>query len=478
MRTRRLNLAPMAAGLAALLLSSEAGLANSAVSARPTDGSADRPRSQLDNPQSSAQSVLAEARAAQPQHAHPLYGPHTLEHTRAALAFYEELAAGGGWPMLPPQIAGLRAGSRGGNVEQLKVRLILTGDLDPDAAGGDLFDKATEEALKRFQVRHGLSQTGSVGRLTTRALNVPVDVRLNQLRASIHRLEGNAFAFTSRYVVVNIPGAQVEAIDNGVVERRHVAIVGRPDRPSPVLATRITAVNLNPTWTVPMSIIKADIMPQMAKDPTWLAKHNMRVIGAGNQEVDPKTIDWKTPRNPNFFVRQDPGPTNSLGTIRIDMPNSHAVFMHDTPKKELFRNDVRFNSSGCARVDGVKDLALWLLKGSDWDQTKIDAALVIGERKDIRLSRSVPIAWVYLTGWAAGDGMIHFRDDIYGLDTPEGLVTSTISPRKPAPVTPAAMKPAVVPAPPSRPAPPQPVRYMPQPLPAPPPGATPVALGR
>lgn len=420
------------------------------------------------------QAVVEEAKAALPQHSHPMYGPQTLEHTRAALAFYEELSSSGGWPMLPGSIQGLKAGSQGWLVEQLKVRLILTGDLEPDAAGGDVFNKATEEALKRFQVRHGLSQTGSVGRLTTRALNVPVDVRLNQLRASIHRLEGNAFAFTSRYVVVNIPGAQVEAIDNGVVERRHVAIVGRPDRPSPVLATRITAVNLNPNWTVPMSIIKADIMPQMAKDPTWLAKHNMRVIGAGNLEVDPRTIDWKTPRNPNFFVRQDPGPLNSLGTMRIDMPNTHAVFMHDTPKKELFRNDVRFNSSGCARVDGVRDLASWLLKGTEWeDRTRIDAAIATSERKDIKLTKAVPIAWVYLTGWAAGDGMIHFRDDIYGLDTPEGLVTSTITPRRPATV-----KPAAAPMPPQRAAPPANVRYVPQGPPAPPAGATPVAYGR
>lgn len=407
------------------------------------------------------QAVVEEAKAALPQHAHPMYGPHTLEHTRAALAFYEELALSGGWPMLPRQIQGLKAGSSGSLVEQLKVRLILTGDLAPDAAGGDIFDLATEEALKRFQLRHGLSQTGSVGRLTTRALIVPVDVRLNQLRASIHRLERNAFTFSSRYVVVNIPGAQVEAIDNGVVERRHVAIVGRPDRPSPVLATRITAVNLNPTWTVPMSIIKADIMPQMAKDPGWLAKHHMRVIGAGNQEIDPATINWKSQRNPNFYVRQDPGPTNSLGTIRIDMPNGHAVFMHDTPKKELFRNDVRFNSSGCARVDGVKDLALWLLRGSEWDEAKLDAALATSERKDIRVAKPVPIAWVYLTGWAAGDGMIHFRDDIYGLDTPEGLVTSTIAPRKPSPTLPGQMpapvKPAQAPMPPTRPA--TPVAY-------------------
>jgi L,D-transpeptidase YcbB len=393
-----------------------------------------------------AQAAVAAAKAALPHHAHPMLGPQTLDHTRLALATYEELAATGGWAMLPPQAAGLRRGQSGGLVEQLKVRLIITGDLDSASAAGALFDADTEEALKRFQARHGLSQTGSVGRLTMRALNVPVDVRLNQLRASIHRLQGNAFSFASRYVVVNIPGAQVEAIENGIVERRHVAIVGRPDRPSPVLATRITAVNLNPIWTVPMSIIKADIMPQMAKDPAFLRKHHMRVIGAGNQEIDPATIDWKSGKAPNFYVRQDPGPTNSLGLIRIDMPNSEAVFMHDTPKKELFRNDVRFNSSGCARIDGVRDLALWLLKGSEWDDGKLDAALAAAERKDIRLAKPVPVAWVYLTGWAAGDGAIHFRDDIYGLDTPEGLVTSTIPARRPTPVKAASERPAGAPA--------------------------------
>jgi murein L,D-transpeptidase YcbB/YkuD len=419
------------------------------------------------SPPATTEAVIAEAKAAQPVHAYPMYGPRTLEHTRAALAFYEELQNAGGWPFLPATIQGLKRGQSGFLVEQLKVRLILTGDLAPEAAAGALFDGALEEALKRFQVRHGLSQTGSVGRLTTRALNVPIDVRLNQLRASIHRLEGNAFSFASRYVVVNIPGAMVEAIENGVVERRHVAIVGRPDRPSPVLATRITAVNLNPNWTVPMSIVKADIIPHMRKDAQFLKKNNMRLIGAGNVEIDPRTINWATLTNPNFFVRQEPGPQNSLGQTRIDMPNSHAVFLHDTPKKELFRNDVRFNSSGCARVDGVRDLAAWLLKGTEWeDRTRIDAAIATNERKDIKLSRSVPVAWVYLTGWAAGDGLIHFRDDIYGLDTPEGLVTSTISPRKPRPVQPAA-------------APKPPTRIMPaEAAPTPPRAVTPVAYGR
>lgn len=433
------------------------------------DATRQGPPPALAAPPASTEAVIAEAKAAQPQHRDPMFGPQTLEHTRAALAFYEEIAANGGWPILPTTIQGLRRGQTGALVDQLKVRLILTGDLLPEQAAGSVFDAATEDALKRFQSRHGLTQTGSVGRLTTRALNVPVDVRLNQLRASIHRLEGNAFAFAARYVVVNIPGAMVEAVENGVVERRHVAIVGRPDRPSPVLAARITAVNLNPTWTVPTSIVKADIIPHMRKDANFLAKNHMRLFGAGGVELDPRTINWAKLINPHFYVRQDPGAHNSLGQLRIDMPNGEAVFLHDTPKKELFRNDVRFNSSGCARIDGVRELAAWLLKGSEWEQVgNIDAAIATGERRDIKLTRPVPVAWVYLTGWAAGDGLVHFRDDIYGLDTPEGIVTSTITPRRPR------VQPASAPAPRAAPRPPVRVER----LPSPPAGATPVAFGR
>jgi murein L,D-transpeptidase YcbB/YkuD len=380
----------------------------------------------------------------------PSYGPNTYDRTLEALIAHEDIANRGGWPKVPSSVTALKLDARGPDVAALKQRLLLSGDLPPDALAGDLYDETLVAAVKRFQLRHGLSDLGTVGRLTLKALNVPVETRLNQLTATLERLNSKGFAFAERYVVVNIPGASVEAVENGVVQRRHLAIVGRADRQSPVLQASITSVNLNPYWTAPTSIVKADIIPKMRKEPDFLAKSHMKLLGAENREIDPATVNWAGLTSPYFTVRQDPGPDNALGQLKIDMPNSEAVFLHDTPKKNLFRNDVRFNSSGCARVEGVRDLAAWLLEGSEWTLASLEAEIAKGERKDIRLKKAVPVAWVYLTGWQGADGQVQFREDIYGLDTPQGIVTSTIQPRKPRPKPPVAStapKPPAVPRP-------------------------------
>jgi murein L,D-transpeptidase YcbB/YkuD len=374
----------------------------------------------------------------------PSYGPNTYDRTLEALIAHEDVANRGGWPKVPASVTALKPDSQGPDVTVLKQRLLASGDLASEAIAGDIYDANVTEAVKRFQRRHGLSDLGTVGRLTLKAMNTPVESRLNQLTATLERLKGNGFNFASRYVVVNIPGASVEAVENGTVAQRHLAIVGRPDRPSPVIQANITSVNLNPYWTAPMSIVKADIIPHMRKDPGFIAKSNMKLLGAENKEIDPASVNWATLKSPYFYVRQEPGPTNSLGQLKIDMPNSEAVYMHDTPKKTLFRNDVRFNSSGCARIEGVRDLAAWLLEGSEWNRQSIEDEIAKGERKNITLKKSVPVAWVYLTGWQGADGQVQFRDDIYGLDTPQGIVTSTIQARKPKP------KAAVIP--PARPA--------------------------
>jgi murein L,D-transpeptidase YcbB/YkuD len=376
----------------------------------------------------------------------PSYGPNTYDRTLEALIAHEDIAGRGGWPKVPAGVTALKPGAIGPEVLALKQRLLLSGDLPPDALPGDLYDETLIAAVKRFQLRHGLSDLGTVGRLTLKALNVPVETRLNQLTATLERLKGNGFSFAERYVVVNIPGASVEAVENGVVQRRHLAIVGRADRQSPVLQANITSVNLNPYWTAPTSIVKADIIPKMRKEPDFLAKSHMKLLGAENREIDPATVNWAALTSPYFTVRQDPGPDNALGQLKIDMPNTEAVYLHDTPKKSLFRNDVRFNSSGCARVEGVRDLAAWLLEGTEWTLPALEAEIARNERKDIRLKKAVPVAWVYLTGWQGADGLVQFREDIYSLDTPQGIVTSTIQARKPRPKV-AAPKPDAVPSP-------------------------------
>ena len=358
----------------------------------------------------------------------PSYNPGSIEAIGRAVERYRGIMRAGGWPILPERLT-LAAGATGPLVEVLRRRLVLEGDLAGEFAEGDRFDAELREGLIRFQKRHGLTANGRVEGPTLVGLRAPVEARLKQLEASAARLAMRNFAFGPRHVVVNIPSAAVEAIEEGRVVQRRVAVVGKSDRPSPEVTTRITSVNLNPTWTVPVSIVKKDILPKMRKDPSYLAKAKIRVLGASGKEIDPTAIDWSTERALAFTLRQDAGAGNALGQLRIDMPNREAVYLHDTPSKRLFARDDRFHSSGCVRVEGVRDLAAWLLAPqAGLDRAAIDAGIASGERKDIRLAQPVPVAWVYLTGYVTEDGLVHFRPDVYGLDDQPAPVPAAPAP--------------------------------------------------
>ncbi len=350
------------------------------------------------------------------QSANPTYDEGTYQRISSAMLSYSGIEVRGGWPSLPAK-ARLEPGATGPDVALLRQRLSITDDLAHEKAQGEVYDEAVTEAVRRFQARHGLTETGSVGPQTFAALNVPVKRRIRQLAASLDRLTEINFTFGQRYVVVNIPAAVAEAIEGDKVVHRYVVVVGKVDRPSPTLTTSITAVNLNPTWTVPLSILKKDIVTKMRKDPGYVTRMKMRVLDGQGGEIDPKLVDWKSDRSPNFTVRQDSGAGNALGAVRIDMPNPHAVYMHDTNHKNLFSADYRFQSSGCARVAEVRDLAAWLLEDNPgWSRRELDAAIAKGQRTDVRLTRKVPVAWVYFTGWATRDDVVHFRDDVYEHD--------------------------------------------------------------
>ncbi|MCA3562943.1 MAG: L,D-transpeptidase family protein [Methylocystis sp.] len=399
-------------------------------------------------PSAALAAVAAQTDSFRPQEltdTEPAFGPDSLARTQGGLRFYENIVAHGGWRKLPEIARGLRQGMDGPLVLALKERLAISGDLDNANAANDQFDAATAAALRQFQSRHGLSETGAVGKLTFAALNVPAEVRLKQLRASVERLQNNVFRFDKRYVVVNIPGAIVEAVANGKVERRHLAVVGRKERPSPVISARISSVNLNPHWTVPNSIIKNDIAKALKTDLAYLNKHQLRTLDHQGQEIDPNSVNWNFKSAPGFILRQDPGPQNSLGQLKIDMPNVEAVYMHDTPKKELFKQDVRFHSSGCARISDVRDLAAWLLAEQGIDRAQVDRDIEAGLRTEIRLKKQVPVAWVYLTAYGDGQGRVQFREDIYGLDTPEGVSLTTLDGKKRVRPQPPASTPASTP---------------------------------
>jgi L,D-transpeptidase YcbB len=197
----------------------------------------------------------------------PTLTTDTAIATAIASERYLGISEAGGWPVIPRGT--YRQGATGSAILALKRRLALSGDLAPELEAGASFDPAVTTAVKRFQMRHGLRQTGLVSGRTLDEMNVTAAQRFRQLASSAQRLAGSAFPFGQRYVVVNIPSASVEAIENGEVAKRYIAVVGKADRASPTVETRITVVNLNPTWTVPTSIIKKDIIPKMQKDPGY-----------------------------------------------------------------------------------------------------------------------------------------------------------------------------------------------------------------
>jgi L,D-transpeptidase YcbB len=348
--------------------------------------------------------------------ADPVFDEGTFQRIKEALLSYSAIQVRGGWPALPAE-AKLAPGASGPEVALLRRRLVIGDDLPPEQEAGDVYDVNVSAAVRRFQLRHGLEATGTVNARTLRALNVPVAQRIKQLEASLERLLGMDFIFAERYVVVNIPAAFVEAVSHNKVERRYRVIVGKVDKPSPTLTAYITAINLNPTWTVPLSITKNEIFARMRRDPTYISRMHMRVLGSHDEELDPGSIDWSSDRSPNFTVRQDSGGFNALGNLKIDMPNPYSVYMHDTDTRRLFADDYRFDSHGCTRVDNVRDLAAWILDDvPGWNRAAIDAGIATGVLKVINLPHKMPVAWVYLTGWVTRDGTINFRDDVYKHD--------------------------------------------------------------
>lgn len=345
----------------------------------------------------------------------PTLQPDTFYATAKASERYAAIADAGGWPKIARPI---RRGASGPAVEVLRKRLALEGELPATASTGTVWDEQLTDAVRNYQYRVGLRQNGSVDARTRKALNIPAALRFKQLASSAHRIAGSKFAFGSRYVVVNIPSASVEAVENGRVVRRYVAVVGDVKHRSPEVITRITHINLNPTWTVPVSIIKNEIIPKLRRDPGYLSRSRMKILDRRGKEIDPSTINWKTKKSVNFTLRQDSGRRNALGTLRINMPNNQAVYMHDTPSKRFFRRNYRFLSHGCVRVKNVYDLAVWLLRDTPgrWNKKAINRQVNRGKRRDVRLSSAVPVAWIYMTGWASSDGVVHFRDDIYKVD--------------------------------------------------------------
>jgi murein L,D-transpeptidase YcbB/YkuD len=364
-----------------------------------------------------AQRYDADARLTVSRSTTPILSEQTVQATEAAIERFREIVANGGWPMVPTGHQ-LRLGSNSSAVSVLRRRLIVSGDIGPETGASPIFDSYVEAAVRRFQARHGIIETGVVNQPTMAALNVPAETRLRQLETNLVRLRSFSRDLGNRYVTANIPAAQVETVEAGQVVTHHIAGVGKIDRQSPVMQTKAYQINFNPFWTVPASVIRKDLIPKMQADPNYLRDNHIRVYNKEGQELQPEQINWRSLEALNYKFRQDiGGDFNSLGVVRIDIANPYGVYMHDTPAKGVFGDDFRFVSSGCIRLQNVRDYVAFLLRDTPgWDRDAIDRAIASGERLDVKINPAVPVYWVYITAWGTPDGITQFRDDIYQRD--------------------------------------------------------------
>jgi L,D-transpeptidase YcbB len=321
-------------------------------------------------------------------------GYHRL---KAALSRYRELAKAGGWQTIKSGPS-IKPGMDDPRVPALRERLIVEGDLLPaDAAEGETLDPALEQAVRRFQARHGIVPDGAIGPKTLGAMNVSAKARIEQIALNLERWRSVPRDWGRDAILVNVPAASLEVVENGATIMTMKTVVGTPDNPTPVLQTGVAAIVVNPYWTIPNSIYTKEIRPKLKQDPLYLEK---------NQMV----------RSPEKGLQQLPGPKNPLGRIKFETPNRYDVYLHDTPSRGTFERFVRAQSHGCVRMEKARDLAAYILQAVNIGGDELDRVVASGETQRIELKHRWRVHLQYWTAFADADGTVEFRDDIYGRD--------------------------------------------------------------
>jgi L,D-transpeptidase YcbB len=340
---------------------------------------------------------------------------------RTELANYRRIAADGGWIAIPEKTT-LKKGSNGHAVSFLKHRLVISGDLNAtDLVLNDHFDSRLQEALQKFQERHGLKANGVMDEETRKALNFSVEKRIRQIEWNMERWRWLPDELGPRYVMVNIPDYRLFVVENQVTVMSMKTVVGKSAQPTPVFMDNMSYLELNPTWNLPNSIVAEEMIPKVKKNPDFLTKKRIRIYSnwsSNAKEIDPNTIDWAkvNPKKFPYRMIQDTG-VNPLGRIKFMFPNQFDVYLHDTTQKGLFQRSKRMYSHGCIRVERPYDLGEWVLRDdTSWSKARLLTEIKKGKRQVVNLPKPIPVYVIYLTAWFDTRGHIHFRDDIYDYD--------------------------------------------------------------
>jgi len=368
---------------------------------------------------------------------------------RDAFTRYRAIASQGGWPAVssgPP----FQFGNQGERVARLRARLRASGDFSTDTQAaalpihtasteqqvavpasdiGDMFDEATEQAVKNFQRRHNLTPNGVVTAETLAALNISADLRAKQIARNLERWRRLPKDLGQRHIAVNVPNFTLEVVENDRPVMDMKVVVGKmmADRSTPTFSAQMKYVVLNPYWNVPKTIAEKELFPLSRKKPGYFARNNFTVrrIPIGEKQVpDPNATDGSmmSVKTYQYSLRQEPGPKNALGRVKFMFPNDHSVYLHDTPSKDLFNRTVRAFSHGCIRIEKPVELAEYVLRGSPKGTPEaILATLKRRKEQTVWLPEPVPVHIQYWTAWVDDDGELQFRNDLYGYDRLPGI---------------------------------------------------------
>lgn len=358
---------------------------------------------------------------------------HMFWRLHAALPTYVAYYELGGWPTVSGSQK-LEPGDKGPRVRQVAERLLVTGELAQLGADPELYDPALQVAVEAFQRSHGLNADGVIGKRTIEEMNVSAQELLEMVLLNLDRMRTESPDMEGRFVFVNIPSTELRVIDNGVTTYHANAIVGRVARKTPLLRSEIFQAKLNPDWSVPAKIARIDMLKHELEEPGYFANKNVRVFTSDGREVDPRAVNWKQLKDGGSFpyrLKQDAGPENALGPMKLDFKNDHAVFIHGTSTPKLFEKQDRFFSSGCVRVDDPLGLATFLIQDDPaWTRARVDETIAGGKTTFVKLARPIPVHFVYMTAWVDEQGVANFRDDVYKRDPsvaiPAGLATPTL----------------------------------------------------
>lgn len=334
----------------------------------------------------------------------------------AKLKEYRAIAAAGGWNRIPDGKA-LKPGSFDVRLPLLRELLVTTGDMDiASRPVADTYDDVTVAAVKKFQVRHGLSDDGVIGPTTLEQMNIPVEKRIRQLEVNLERrrwLDREPGGF---YVFANLADQELKVVKNGKTIHTALLVIGKTFHKTPVFTEDMSYLVINPYWNVPSSIANKEYLPKLKGDPGYLQRQSIRVLDKSGAVVNPYSVNWAGMSRMPYRLRQDTGDKNALGRIKFMFPNKYNVYIHDTPSKSLFEKDLRVFSHGCMRVQNPRQLAEVLLRNQGWTLGRINEQIDSGKRRIVKLKQKVPVYVTYITAWVNKDGSANFRRDIYRRD--------------------------------------------------------------